>query len=131
MHAEIRPLGSPGSSGYRPRGCGPVKEVIPESSESEKGEGDPSVPATPKVAAQPNVAGLPKLSAFIAHGKNMAIVEQVQTMLSLADIESEVAENEETAAIPVPDKVFGAMHRCNVGVIVEIGRASCRERVYI
>ncbi len=59
-----------------------------------------------------------KVKVFIAHGKNMKIVEQVQTMLELASIESEIAEEEESVAIPVPDKVFGAMHRCTAGVIV-------------
>jgi hypothetical protein len=54
---------------------------------------------------------------FIAHGKNTALVDQVETMLTLAGMESEVAEEEETAAIPVPDKVLGAMRRCTAGVI--------------
>jgi hypothetical protein len=48
----------------------------------------------------------------------MEIVEQVQTMLELADIENEVAEEEETTAIPVPDKVFDAMRLCRAGIIV-------------
>jgi hypothetical protein len=66
-----------------------------------------------------------KLRVFISHGKNKGIVDQVQTMLDLADIESEVAEKEESTAIPVPDKVFNAMRRCQAGIItvtVEEGR---------
>jgi predicted nucleotide-binding protein len=59
-----------------------------------------------------------RLRVFIAHSKNMEIVEQVETMLELADIDSEVAEKEETAAIPVPEKVFDAMRRCTAGIIV-------------
>lgn len=59
-----------------------------------------------------------KLRVFISHGKNMQIVEQVQTMLELADIEGVIAEKEETAAIPVPDKVFNAMRRCRAGIIL-------------
>jgi hypothetical protein len=59
-----------------------------------------------------------QMRAFIAHGDNMEIVEQVETMLGVADIEHEVAEEEETTAIPVPDKVLDAMRRCKVGVIV-------------
>jgi len=55
---------------------------------------------------------------FIAHGKNMTLVEQVQTMLGLGGFESEVAEDEETTAIPVPEKVFTAMRRCQAGIIV-------------
>jgi hypothetical protein len=39
-------------------------------------------------------------------------------MLELADIESEVATKEETTAIPVPDKVFSAMRRCQAGIII-------------
>lgn len=54
---------------------------------------------------------------FISHGKNMDVVDQVKTILDLADIQWEVAVEEESAAIPVPDKVFGAMRNCNAGII--------------
>jgi hypothetical protein len=54
---------------------------------------------------------------FISHGRNMEVVEQVKTILDLADIKWEVAVEEESAAIPVPDKVFGAMRSCNAGII--------------
>src|SRR5690606_5933100 len=47
----------------------------------------------------------------------MDIVEQVETILGLADIESEYAEAEESPAIPVPEKVMGAMRRCTAGII--------------
>jgi hypothetical protein len=59
----------------------------------------------------------------------MEIVDQVQTMLGLAEISSEVAEKEETSAIPVPDKVFNAMRRCHAGIIavtVEEGRTDAQ-----
>lgn len=49
---------------------------------------------------------------FISHGKNMAIVEQVKDILGLYDIDYEVAIEEETTAIPVPQKVLAAMRRC-------------------
>ena len=58
------------------------------------------------------------LKIFITHGKNMTLVDQVQTMLSLGGLESEVAEDEETTAIPVPEKVFSAMRRCQAGIII-------------
>jgi hypothetical protein len=77
--------------------------------------GTETAEATPTPA--PSVGAPSKLRVFISHGKNTEIVEQVQTMLGLADIESEVAEKEETAAIPVPDKVFNAMRRCQAGII--------------
>lgn len=57
------------------------------------------------------------LRVFIAHGKNMGIVEQVETILGLSDVENEYAEAEESPAIPVPDKVLDAMRRCSAGII--------------
>lgn len=47
----------------------------------------------------------------------MGIVDQVRTMLEYASLVFEIAEAEESTAIPVPDKVFGAMRRCNSAVI--------------
>lgn len=60
----------------------------------------------------------PELRVFISHGKNMEIVDQVKTTLEIANIHSEIAVEEESTAIPVPDKVFGAMRNCNAGIIV-------------
>lgn len=85
-------------------------------------EGDPADDVSEAEDAQedtpPAAPPAQEVRAFISHGKNMDIVEQVETMLELADIEPEVAEAEETTAIPVPDKVFDAMRRCNRGIIV-------------
>ena len=58
------------------------------------------------------------LRVFISHGKNTELVDQVETLLGLADIDSEIAVKEETAAIPVADKVFNAMRRCSAGIII-------------
>lgn len=58
-----------------------------------------------------------KLRVFIAHSKNVEILEQVKTMLDLAGLEFEVAEEEESTAIPVPDKVLTAMRSSNAAVI--------------
>lgn len=55
---------------------------------------------------------------FITHGKNMSIVEQVKDVLDLCDIEYEVAGEEETTAIPVPQKVLGAMRHCAAGIMI-------------
>lgn len=59
-----------------------------------------------------------RLRVFISHGRDTDFVSQVETMLELADIDSEVAVKEETTAIPVPDKVFSAMRRCRAGIII-------------
>lgn len=58
------------------------------------------------------------IKVFISHGKNTELVDQVETILGLSDIGSEVAVKEESSAIPVPDKVFGAMRRCNAGILI-------------
>lgn len=54
---------------------------------------------------------------FISHGKNMEIVEQIKTLIELANLDYEVVVETETSAIPIPEKVFGAMRRCNSAVI--------------
>lgn len=55
---------------------------------------------------------------FISHGRDMGIVDQVKDVLDLYDIEYEVAVEEETTAIPVPQKVLAAMRRCEAGVMI-------------
>lgn len=55
---------------------------------------------------------------FISHGQNMELVEQVETMLGVAEIPYELAVTEETSAIPVPEKVFNSMRKCNSAVII-------------
>ncbi len=95
----------------------PDAEVPPEPVTPPSGEGPISSPPV-DVSTPPMDRAPEKLRVFISHGKSMEIVEQVQTMLGLADIESEVAEKEETPAIPVPDKVFDAMRRCRAGIMV-------------
>ncbi len=92
----------------------PTDESVEVTEEVEEEAEDEAPPETPPVTPSPPE----QLRVFIAHGKNMEIVEQVQTMLALADIEDEVAEEEETTAIPVPEKVFDAMRRCRAGIIV-------------
>ena len=103
----------PATPPWSPPATDDVSEEI-EESESLQTAPEPlaqdSLPATPSVAESARV--------FISHGKNREIVDQVQTMLGLADIESAVAEAEETTAIPVPEKVFNAMRSCSAGVIV-------------
>jgi hypothetical protein len=55
---------------------------------------------------------------FISHSKNMAVVQQVKEILALYDIDYELAIEEETAAIPVPQKILAAMRRCQAAVMV-------------
>jgi predicted nucleotide-binding protein len=78
---------------------------------------EPEHAQTPQVQTQPPQAVAP-FRVFITHGKNMSIVEQVKDVLDLYDIEYEVAVEEETTAIPVPQKVLSAMRRCQAGIMV-------------
>lgn len=93
----------------------------PAVSEPEDASGDlgaefrgPAAPRIPPVGNAPPAA----FRVFITHGKNMQIVEQVKDVLDLYDIEYEVAVEEETTAIPVSQKVLGAMRRCKAGVMI-------------
>jgi predicted nucleotide-binding protein len=68
----------------------------------------------------PVTAAVPEptdLRVFITHGRNTEIVEQIETMLGVADVPFEVAIETETAAIPVPEKVLSAMRRCTAAII--------------
>lgn len=63
-------------------------------------------------------AGVDPLRVFISHGKNMGLVEQVTTVLGLANVPFEIAVEEESTAIPVPEKVLGSMRRCSAGIVI-------------
>jgi len=76
-----------------------------------------SLPPTAVPKEHEEERALEPVKAFISHGKNAEIVDQVKTMLELADLHYEIAVEEETTAIPVSDKVLNAMHRCNAAVI--------------
>lgn len=103
-------------SGFETR---PIHEMAEEPSGPEA----PAVPAEETIqeevlAPKPTpVVPITKPRVFISHSKNMEIVEQIKTMLELADLKYDVAEEEETTAIPVPDKILTAMHRCDAAVI--------------
>lgn len=58
-----------------------------------------------------------EVRVFIGHGKNKHILSQIKTMLDFGKYQYEVAEETETTAIPVPQKIMEAMRRCNAGII--------------
>jgi hypothetical protein len=73
-------------------------------------------PASSSPSANDGVASA--FRVFVSHGKNMDVVNQVKDVLGLYDIEFEIAVEEETAAIPVSDKVLNGMRKCHAGVMV-------------
>ena len=88
---------------------GKEQEVLEEIEPEEPSDEVDKEIKTSKEAKPPKV--------FITHGKNMEIVDQIKTMLELANLEYEVAVEEESTAIPVPEKIFTAMRECNSAII--------------
>ena len=101
-----------------------LKEVGDEPNSDSKEVKD--VKATPAPVAHIGGSKLPPavseaekpLRVFIPHGKNLGMVEQVKGVLELYDIPFEVAEEGETTAIPVPEKVRQTMNRCTAAIAV-------------
>jgi predicted nucleotide-binding protein len=54
---------------------------------------------------------------FITHGKNTKILEQVKELVAFGKFEPVVAQERETSAKPVPDKVMDEMRLCHAAVI--------------
>ena len=68
-------------------------------------------------AISPSEPCLEKPTVFISHSKNITIVDQIKTILEFGDFEYKIAEEKETTAIPIPEKVFGLMKQCNCAII--------------
>ena len=54
---------------------------------------------------------------FITHGRNKKILEQVKEIVAYGKFEPVVAQEHETAARPVPDKVMDDMRSCQAAII--------------
>lgn len=54
---------------------------------------------------------------FISHSENATIVDQLKTILDYGQFDYRIAEETETTAIPIPEKVFGLMGDCNCAII--------------
>jgi len=78
----------------------------------EEGMKQPPSPITPTPAIKEE-----KPVVFISHSKNKTIVDQIKTILEFGQFDYRVAEETETTAIPIPEKVFGSMRECNCAII--------------
>lgn len=58
-----------------------------------------------------------KPRVFISHSKNKKIVTQIKQILNFGQFEYVIAEERETTAIPISEKVFGLMRECNCAII--------------
>jgi predicted nucleotide-binding protein len=54
---------------------------------------------------------------FISHSKNKSILAQIKQMLDFGKFESVIAEEKETTAMPLSEKVFDLMWDCNCAII--------------
>lgn len=58
-----------------------------------------------------------KPRVFISHSKNVKILNQIKSNLEFGGFSYEVAIETETTAIPIPEKIFGIMRKCNCAII--------------
>jgi hypothetical protein len=105
----------------------PSPVTVPSEARSDTSGGTPGdireAEAPESLKARPaaevtRTASVAAFSVFITHGKNMELVEQVKDVLDLYDIQYEIAVEEETTAIPVPQKILVAMRRCQAGIMI-------------
>jgi len=54
---------------------------------------------------------------FISHSKNPIILEQIKQILDFGQFKYEIAEETETTSIPIPEKIFSLMRKCNCAII--------------
>ena len=86
------------------------------SSEVSFGETDETQDRGVTPSAAPEI--LPaKPRVFVSHSKNKKIPDQLKQMLEFGGFDWEIAVERETTAIPIPEKVFGLMRKCNCAVI--------------
>jgi len=84
--------------------------VPPKIEEEKKAEEEKKLVEKPEaVVERPRV--------FVSHSKNKKIVEQIKQILSFGQFDYEIAEERETTAIPISEKVFGLMRKCNCAII--------------
>jgi len=70
----------------------------------------------PGESSESQGAGL-KPKVFIGHSKNTKILNQLKEILEFGQFDYVIAEETETSAIPISEKVFGLMKDCNCAII--------------
>jgi predicted nucleotide-binding protein len=96
---------------------------IQESTSADASESAP-LNLPPAHSELPFAATTPRIDnrrVFITHGKNDKIVGQIKKLLTFGDLEPVVAEESQSVAKPVPDKVMDEMRSCSAG-IVHVGK---------
>jgi len=89
-------------------------EITDDEDYEEEGE-DPAASFTPPAATSATATFNNKV--FITHGKNKKVLEQIKEIVSYGAYQPVVAQDNETIAKPVPDKVMDDMRGCSAAVI--------------
>lgn len=85
----------------------PEAELTQETKDEEK----------PNVEPEEDLDSANQPIVFISHSKNKKIVEQIKQILTFGQFDYVIAEETETTAIPIPEKIFGLMKKCNCAII--------------
>ena len=102
--------------------------LVPSGATLSVGLGEPVRGSPPPLPETEAPSGVPQESMdvrderpvraiFVGHSGRTTVLEQVKQLLELADLRAEIAVEQETAAIPVPDKVFEAMSRSDAAIV--------------
>lgn len=99
----------------------PTASVLNVSTPTAKTE--PSIDLSPASAPAPVMQDAPTPTVqdnrrvFITHGKDKQIVEQIKKLLLFGEWQPIVAEEQQSTAKPVPDKVMDEMRGCFAGIV--------------
>lgn len=118
VSAAPGPTASPAQPATPPAGAAvPAPGPVP----SQEARDLPAFAAPPAAAGEPQeappVVRNENRRVFITHGKDKAIVDQIKMVLSYGDFEPVVAEEIQSTAVPVPDKVLDGMRACSAAVV--------------
>lgn len=100
-------------------GCAPAEKPggLPDEPDEEE-DGSPDEGQTPGAEiSTPKRGATGGNRVFITHGKNNKILGQVKELVAFGKFEAVVAQEHETSAKPVPDKVMDDMRGCQAAVI--------------
>jgi predicted nucleotide-binding protein len=89
--------------------------VDEEDDEEEANDGAVFTP--PDATAAATAAGAFNNKVFITHGKNIKVLNQIKEIVSYGNYQPIIAQEHETIAKPVPDKVMDDMRACSAAVI--------------
>ena len=117
-YVSLAPLAPAESVAVEASRVSPTEDVSSAAEDVPSAASDPSTGASlAGTAALPVQEQRPVNAIFVGHSSGTKVLDQVKQLLELADLRAEVATEQETAAIPVPDKVFDAMSRSDATII--------------